>query len=292
MAARFGVRRATTLAVAAITALGLGAVAAPAAHAEPTGSWTLDAPYWGWEVRPDEGVWYSSPLGTHLVPSWNGMSDLHGSLGGGRGTLGYPRGAATDQVIVDGAYGEYQAMERGVLYASDWGTFFTASSSGIARHYARTGGGGGTFGYPISNEVREAPGWWYQEFGYATIYASRYGVFDVTLALDLEHLAQGGGSGLGYPTAPRRSDGSDHFYQTFERGIVYCFDNDWDEDVCSTVRGGFLDVHRRNGGGSGWLGYPVGNEGYELSTDSWFQAFEYGYVEIGRGYVEYYSYDS
>ncbi|WP_284249287.1 LGFP repeat-containing protein [Litorihabitans aurantiacus] len=268
-----------SLAVAA-SALAIAATGAVTAHAEPSGAWTLDAPYYGWEVVPDEGVWYSSPRGTHLVPDAAYFRGVHGLFGGGRGSLGYPTGPVRAQTASDGYDNAYQTFERGTIYSSQFGGVGMPASSSITQHYNRNGGGGGAYGYPTSHEVRQAPGWWYQKFTFSTVYASRYGTHGVTGALGVEHLLQGGGGGaLGYPTAPRRWDAAGYSYQTFERGNVYCVSSA-DGDRCSTVRGGFVDVHQRNGGGRGLLGYPMGDEYYDPWTNSWWQAFEHRLVEI------------
>ncbi|WP_284250358.1 LGFP repeat-containing protein [Litorihabitans aurantiacus] len=77
-----------------------------------------------------------------------------------------------------------------------------------------------------------------------------------------EHAAHGGGRGaLGYPVDRERSDTADPWtrertFQRFERGIVYR--GGW--TATTLYRSPITQLHLRNGGGGGWLNYPVTNE--------------------------------
>ncbi|WP_284249285.1 LGFP repeat-containing protein [Litorihabitans aurantiacus] len=277
------VRRRLVTALAAVAiALGVGAVAAPAATAAPSGWWTWDAPGWGWEKTRWEGVWYTSPYGQHLVPdNFHEFDDEHAAYGGGGGRLGYPTSGVRQQTwgpISAGGY--WQTFERGTIYGSFEGTHTLLNGSGITQHFNRIGGGSSAVGYPAAPEVQEAPGWWYREFSNGYVFASRNGVHAVAGQLATEHKYQGGGSGLGYPTAPRRQDAPGFGYQTFERGVVYCTPYTQSRENCKTVRGGFLRLHAQYGGGTGRLGYPTGNQFYYSGDGSWNQSFERGFVEI------------
>lgn len=277
------VRRRLLTAFAAVTvALGIGAVAAPAATAAPSPWWNWDAPGWGWQQHAYEGVWYTSPHGTFAVDDgYPDFDAVHRATGGGGGQLGYPTGSERSE-----SAGYYQTFERGVIYHSFRGTYALRSSSAITQVHNRHGGGGGVLGYPAGHEVNQGGGWWYRSFGEGTVYISPRGSFAVTGDLDDEHRYQGGGGGLGYPTAPRRQDAPGFGYQTFERGIVYCMPYSQSWESCDTVKGGFLSVHARYGGGGGALGYPTMNEYYSSWDGSWVQSFERGTVRIyGNGRV-------
>ena len=277
------VRRRLLTAIAAVAvALGSGALAAPAASADPSGNWTWDAPGWGYERVDWEGIWYTSPRGTHLVPdNFRNFDDVHGSVGGGRGALGYPTTGAREQAWGDlDATGDYQKFERGVIYGSFEGTFVLLNGSGITQAYNRHGGGTGALGYPAGHEVQQAPGWWYRAFSDGHVYASRYGSYPVIGDLDSEHRYQGGGGGFGYPTASRRQDGPGFGYQKFQGGVIYCLPATQSYESCYTVRGGFVAAHSRLGGGTGRVGYPISNQYYSPWSGSWVQYFERGTIEI------------
>ncbi|WP_284249279.1 hypothetical protein [Litorihabitans aurantiacus] len=74
-----------------------------------------------------------------------------------------------------------------------------------------------------------------------------------------------------------------HAYQRFERGIVY------ERTVGGTassaqVRGGFVAAHASAGGGSGSVGYPIGEELVAWSSPrEWIQHFERASIYV-NGY--------
>ncbi|GMA30628.1 CAP domain-containing protein [Litorihabitans aurantiacus] len=113
----------------------------------------------------ERGVIYSSPAGTFAVRG--GVDGAHRARGGGSGALGYPRTAE----VREAASHSYQAFERGVLYSGPSGTWATLSSSSITSMHRAAGGGRGTHGYPIGDEVQFLPGQWLQPFerGYAFV---------------------------------------------------------------------------------------------------------------------------
>lgn len=297
MAIKASTRRLTTGLLALTLSASLIGAAVPANAAE----WTWDAPGWGWDVVDGStggtAVIYTSPYGEHTVPGtgYEGntfdFAGTHGAYGGGRGALGYPRSTVVPQgfnvYLEDRMSGAYQIFERGVVYGSDFGTYALLNNQPTTAVYNAQGGGGGTAGYPVESAVQQAPGWWYLSTSNATIYTSPRGGFAVTGEADVEHIfSQGGGGGaIGYPTGPRRVDAPGYSYQTFERGVIYCNPS----GACWTVKGGFLKHHSSQGGGTGWLGYPVDNEYYEASEGFWFQEFERGFVVIfDNGRVVYY----
>lgn len=265
---------------AILLGLGVGALTAPTAVAAPTGAWAWDAPGWGWERRPSEGVWYTSPHGTHLVPD-NSRNFLgaHTAAGGGRGQLGYPTGGATQQTWGPiSADGVYQTFERGAVYGSYGGTWILLDRSAVTRAFRAHGGGGGTVGYPTGPEVEDAPGWWSREFANGAVLSSRFGTWVVPGNVADNHRLNGGRSGLGYPTGPAHQDAPGFRWQQFERAVIYCRDVGGPQS-CKPVQGGFLGVHARHGGGRGALGYPTTVQQYS-SSGSWSQHFERGTVTI------------
>lgn len=256
------------------------------------------------------GVSYHSPKGQFFVPNSYRYQDyssfrynfdsVHRQFGGGRG-IGYP---TTDVIRQgNGTYEQsYQVFERGVIYASRtvengvWNTHVAAVKTngnpfGVV-HASFGGGGGAALGYPLNNEVAQSPGYWYQDFENGTIYSSPRGAYAVThdwgmqaLGVQEEHLRQGGGAGLGYPTSPERVESPGYSYQTFERGVIYNKNS-----LAYTVKGGFLSPYLANGSGRGWLGYPTTNESHLGGIAvAWAQSFERGWIGIdGNGRVTFY----
>lgn len=264
-------------------------------------NWVAEGPNYMYSQEAG-GVRYRSPQGEFFVSKHYterysyGSYDFdsaHRAFGGGRG-LGYP----TSDVISDPKYGRvYQRFERGIIYGSMWtadnssdqGTMAVVKTGGNAfgRIHAEVGGGSGTaLGYPIRNEVAQSPGYWYQSFENGTIYVSPRGAYAVTYTwgagyggIQREHLDQGGGAGLGYPTSREVVESPGYSYQAFERGVIYK-----KNDCCAaTVKGGFLPYYLSVGSGRGWLGYPIGNEyhqgGYGVE---WMQSFERGWIFINN----------
>lgn len=289
-----------TASVAALALIGGTAVASspatpqtvldPGPPAKPSW-WRWDAPGWGWRYADSSqlSIEYSSPYGIFPVYSnMNRFLEVHRALGGGSGTLGYPVDSArfeTWWTSSDTTHrGQYQQFERGTIYGSGFDTHVLLASSSITEHFESSGGGRGPLGYPFGPEVQEAPGWFYRSFVHGVIYSSHLGTFATTGPVTRSHAAHGGGRGLGYPVAGSRAQGSHHSYQSFERGVVYCIGSA--SPSCATVKGGFLPVHAREGGGTGWLGYPRGDERLDRASGSWHQEFEHGRVEItARGEV-------
>ena len=270
--------RALAAAASLVLAGGFVAGAAAPAGADP-GEWTADAAGWEWSYDDTDlqDVWYRSVHGQHAVlgDDWP-FAALHGGLGGGRGALGYPTGDVTEEVFGDGETGYYQTFERGVIYESADGAFAVLDSSPTTKVHRASGGGSGELGYPMGDPVQQAPGWWWQEFTHGYAYSSPRGAQAVVGETADEHVAQGGGSGLGYPVDQRREDGPRYWYQRFERGIVYCNPIGFNfYSTCHTVKGGFVGAHGSQGGGRGYLGYPTTNESFSPAT-GWNQLFERG----------------
>ena len=280
--------RALAAATSLVLAGGVLAGAAAPAGAEP-GEWTDDAPGWGWlrdTTSDDPGIWYDSPHGTYFVPRYfPEFVSAHGSVGGGRGVLGYPVGDVVEETHDGIPTGDYQIFERGVIYGSythldSARTYVVPDDWPTAQLHRASGGGSGELGYPRGDAVQQAPGWWYQEFENGYAYVSPHGGYTVLGAADRTHRGEGGGGGLlGYPIGPRRWDGPWYSYQTFERGTLYC-NPKWgnNHDTCSPVTGGFTSAYASQGGGRGWLGYPLADESFNFYY--WTQWFERGYIHI------------
>ena len=246
-------------------ALGAGTAAPATAEAAPPHPWTYDAPGWGWQLETypeDEStrtVWYTSPHGTFTVPGgWTQMSQWHRLHGGGRGVLGYPVSSTSSEQLTDVVdVGIFQRFERGILYSSDGGAHATRYADALTQVHRSLGGGRGSLGYPTSDVNTQAAGFRYQTFRHGVAYSSPVGTFGVWGALNQRHRSHGGGTGLGYPTSHRVQESRTHYYQVFERGVVYCFALTRDQDGCSVVTEPFRTMHAARGGGSGDLGYPI-----------------------------------
>ena len=251
-----------------------------AAHADP-GPWYSDAA--GWRYRTvDAGTEYSGPLGTFTVraPFFDAK---HRSLGGGRG-LGYPLG--NEVRAASNSY--YQRFERGVIYVNG-GLAAVVRTAGdpVGAVHTQLGGGSGVLGVPIADVVADSSSYFYQRFENGVVYASPRGAFAVVGAgragtdVLAYHRALGGGTGsLGYPVGPPVREASGHAYQRFERAVVY------ERTVSGTassaqVRGGFVPAHAAAGGGSGRVGYPIGEEfvGW-ASPQEWVQHYERATIYI------------
>lgn len=185
-----------------------------AAGPVPADAWSWNATGWGYRVIP-AAVVYTSPRGTFVVPdAFTGT--LHRQRGGGTGVLGYPVGKYVPQAV---GYG-YQQFERGIVYYGPAGAHDVRSGP-IATVHGATGGGGGTLGYPVADQVDQGGGYWYQVFERGVIYSSPRGTFAVDDSrIDALHRSLGGGGGsLGYPVGATRTVGTERA-QTFERGTI------------------------------------------------------------------------
>lgn len=147
-------------------------------------------------------------------------------------------------------------------------------------------------------------GWRSIETGYQ--YTSPYGTHAVQgtsvtpeRAFSDAHVGRGGGRGeLGYPTSDLAYQDLEHLlfesagyaglgrFQEFERGVIYGLDAERTDQVpvvgTYVVKGGvspFRSVHGATGGGSGFLGYPLGNEARQ-SAGYWYQAFMGGQIYV------------
>lgn len=231
----------------------------------PTGRQVQQAPRFAYQTF-ERGVAYSGPAGSYLVTGE--MNTLHRVLGGGGGTLGYPR----TNLISEGGRYQFQSFERGAVYASAFGRHTVTGD--IAAEHRRLGGGSGSLGYPTATFVQQASGYGYQVFERGVVYSSRAGTFSVLGAIGTEHRRLGGGSGsLGYPLTPYTVQVPGAYgYQAFERGVVYV-------SGAGTygVVGAANTEHRRLGGGSGILGYPTSTAGTNSA-----QSFERGVIRSAR----------
>lgn len=300
--------------IAATVAIVVGAAFAAPAQAEV---YNWDAPNYGWRTI-ENGHEYTSPRGTHVVTGGGitparAFSSAHAGAGGGRGALGYPTTGQVGEITsvyaaegygfdVDGAY---QIFERGAIYGSRITDYYgevdysstvvvKGGSSPFKSVHDAAGGGDGFLSYPIDGEVRQAPGYWYQEFLSGDIYVSPAGAYPVYRywgGYDYSVIG-GGGSAIGYPTGNLVVQGSHYGYQRFERGILYsvpyCYECDFNP-LGVVVTGGFIPAHAARGGGSGSLGYPRSPETYNAGTRTWTQIFERGRIEIGPGGTRYFT---
>ncbi|GMA30626.1 D-alanyl-D-alanine carboxypeptidase family protein [Litorihabitans aurantiacus] len=240
-------------------ALGVVAVSTPATAA-------TDAPGWSWD-EGQAGVTYSSPYGTWLVPA-PFVSAEHARTGGGRGAIGYPVGP---QVSESPRYW-YQRFERGVVHAGPRGTY-TVHAPYVAAEHARSGGGGGVLGYPVTSQIRQGARHWYQDFERGGIYAGPSGTYSVSGAIDAKYRSWGGGTGvLGYPAGPAASDGPGYSYQRFERGVIYSGRHGTFVVDDDSIR----RLHGERGGGTGGLGYPT--------SDTYGVGQRYQHFERGTAY--------
>lgn len=183
-----------------------------------------------------------------------------------------------------------RTLVNGYWYRSPHGTYLVenqyngVSRGSLATEHARTGGGRGALGYPVSSRVGRAgqlDG--YQLFERGVIYQNNYDKYTVQggpSPFDATHRATGGGSGyLGFPTGNEVREAGSHFYQPFEGGLIYA-----SPSGAYAVAGKLRTSHSLHGGGRG-IGYPTGREvgqgaGYK------YQVFERGVVycaNVGSG---------
>ncbi|HTJ66487.1 MAG TPA: hypothetical protein VL551_03050 [Actinospica sp.] len=136
-------------------------------------------------------VYWSERTGLGMVKT--AIKDLHTTLNGVRGRLGYPIGIERFEISSSSGFGRSQYFEctedygaeaikaigmpyGGAIYTSSKGTFATWGA--IGEHYEASGGAGGPLGFPLSKETalrgkdeNEVQGL-YQEFEGGTLYWS------------------------------------------------------------------------------------------------------------------------
>ena len=170
----------------------------------------------------------------------------------------------------------YSVGASSVMYTSPLGDFDV--TGGIDSAHRGLGGGTGAVGYPAGAETSQGPGYSYQVFERAVVYAAPFGAHSVRNGPFRDaHSRFGGGAGaLGYPTAEQVGQGGGYWYQTFERGVIYV-----------SPRGAYgvtweaLPTHRYFGGGGGSLGYPVGDQTAQGGGFS-YQVFERGVIYASK----------
>lgn len=212
------------------------------------------------------GVVYTDTATYAVIGSFD---SAHRQRGGGTGELGYPRGALVTQS--PGGSHLFQVFENGVVYGSPAGTL--AVVAGWDDRHRTFGGGGGVLGYPTSPVVAEGQSRAFQIFERGVLYSSAAGIVAVTGSIDSTHRARGGGLGeLGYPTQVLEMQNTAFGFQVFERGVIYASPRG------VHVVGAPIDAaHRRTGGGSGALGYPVAGKVFQGGSNA-YQVFERGVV--------------
>lgn len=115
----------------------------------PSGPQVREGPGYGYQTF-ERGILYAGPRGA--FPVAGEIQAVHGSQGGGAGSLGYPTDTARTQAP---GYG-YQTFERGVVYASPRGAYAVTGAARLV--HEGVGGGRGVLGYPTS-----APTSWGQQ---------------------------------------------------------------------------------------------------------------------------------
>lgn len=193
------------------------------------------------------------------------------------GTLVVTSPGALAAPVADAPGWTYDVGGSGVTYSGPYGTW-TVPAPFLTAEHGRLGGGRGSLGYPIGPETSQGGGHWYQRFERGVIYAGPRGTHAVQGPfVTAEHARLGGGGGaLGYPVGPQVRQATAHWYQQFERGVVYS-----GPGGTFAVQGDVGARHAAAGGGGGVLGYPtsgvrVDGPGYS------YQSFERGAIYSGR----------
>ena len=122
--------------------------------------------------------------------------------------------------------------------------------------YKRLGGPNGGLGAPIGDEKAGPGNGTSQQFAGGVIYWTSAGGYRVFGALAQVYANAGGPAGsLGYPISDEASHGTDRASQRFQNALVY-----WTPSAVRRVYGGMLATYLANGGPSGLLGAPTGDE--------------------------------
>ena len=219
----------------------------------------------GWTQSFEQGILYSSSVGTRAVP--NALGPQYQAAGGPTGSLGWP---TSDAVTKDARVS--QSFQNGQLSTNP----DVAVAGAVYREYARVGGASSALGMPTEAEAKVTGGV-RQRFVGGIVYVTSARAFVVQGDLGRGYLAAGDvASKFGVPTSQERQSGIG-WAQTFSSGVLYS-----SPAGVYAVMGAIRGYHDANGGVQGRLGWP---SGAETKVDGgWRQSFTGGtvYAKDGR----------
>ena len=214
------------------------------------------------------GTLYTSPA-TGGFGVRGAVLGTYGALGWERGWLGYPTGADTCGTTSTGCR---QAFQGGTMYWSP-ATGAHPVRGAIATKWSALGGTKSALGYPTGNEICGLPGrGCFQAFAKGSVYWSpATGAHPVSGAIRGTWGALGWERGwLGYPSGDDTcGPGVTSCKQAFQGGTMY-----WSPATgAHPVRGAIAAYWTAQGGPTGALGHPTGNDICGLVADGCFQTF-------------------
>jgi uncharacterized protein with LGFP repeats len=196
---------------------------------------------------------WSAPLGAYVLTG--PVRDYYATQGGVGGSLGWP--ASDVNTIAANGGGKVQSFQNGAVASSAPGSFTIKGA--IRTHFNTLGGIGGSFGWPVSNEIC-ASGTCRQEYqGGLIYYSAAYGSRNISGPILSAYKAAGGMGGiLGLPvTSPIAiADNGGGTVQAFESGAIAYSTAGGAQPLVGEIRAAFNAA----GGISGALGWPVGSQ--------------------------------
>ncbi|SMQ70717.1 LGFP repeat-containing protein [Plantibacter sp. VKM Ac-1784] len=194
---------------------------------------------------------WSAPLGAYALSG--DIRNYYNTRGGVSGALGWP--ASDMNTVTANGGGKVQAFAGGAVAYSAAGGFTILGS--IRTHFNQLGGIGGSFGWPVSEEIC-ASGTCRQEFQGGLVYNSAsYGSRSVSGAMLTAYKAAGGmGGTLGLPvtSAIAIADNGGGTVQAFEKGAITIATN----GAAQLLQGDVRNAFNASGGIAGPLGWPTG----------------------------------
>ncbi|MFZ4893237.1 LGFP repeat-containing protein [Plantibacter sp. Mn2098] len=194
---------------------------------------------------------WSAPRGA--FPLTGLIRTYYGTQGGVSGALGWP--ASNPNGIAVGTGGTVQSFQNGAVAVSAAGEFTIKGA--IRTHFNELGGIGGSFGWPVSEEIC-ASGTCRQEYQGGIIYNSAaYGSRSISGAILTAYRGAGGMGGvLGLPVTPPISIASNGggVVQAFESGAIAFSVGGGAQLLTGDIRNAFNAA----GGIAGMLGWPTG----------------------------------
>ena len=215
-------------------------------------------------------VYWSGATGGQIV--LDPIRNAFQTTGGPAGSYGSPVGPAS-------AFGTKrisQPFSQGLFVSTVSGTFGILGGTRAA--YLARGGTTGVLGAPTGTELPDGIGGTRQNFeGGVLLWAPAVGGQSVSGGLAAIYGQWGGPSGaLGYPIGDEVSDRKGGASQRFQYGMLY-----WTPNGTFRIFGGILTDYLNQGGPSGALGAPLGNES-ATGTGGAFQKFQGGTINWPR----------
>ena len=208
-------------------------------------------------------IYWSDARGAQVVTG--NIATEYANAGGSEGILGNAVGGTTD---VSG--GSYQQFDGGRIY-SNGSSAYTVHGA-ISNVYLANGGQDGLLGLPTSDEIGTQSGV-IQHFQHGVItWSEASGALIVWGGLGDVYIEAGAETSvLGLPTASGITV-ANGWYQEFQNGRIY-----WSNaGIGSRTIGAIHNTYVSQGGSSGYLGMPTGNE--TGTKDGVYQQFEHGRI--------------